>query len=95
MYDIIFIGSDGEQFNKLKSNYPTAKLATDFAMANSMCFTKFFWAIWPDVEINNGFSFDYKVDEYSKDYIHVFKNRQNFDGVCLFPKTAEPAKREI
>jgi len=95
MYDIIFIGSDGEQFGKLKSNYPTAKLAKDFATANSMCFTKFFWAVWPDVEINDSFSFDYKIDEYSKDYIHVFKNRQNFDGVCLFPKKAEPAKREL
>jgi len=95
MYDIIFIGPSGKQFDKLKEKYPTAKLAADIKAAKLMCFTKFFWAIWPDVDIDSSFAFDYKVDDYSKDYIHVFKNRQNFDGICLIPKRAEPSNREI
>lgn len=95
MYDIIFIGSAGKQFDKLKSSYPTAKIATDFQTAKTMCFTKFFWAIWPNINIEDTFKFDYKVDEYSKEYIHIFKNSQNFDGVCLFPKKSQPSSREL
>jgi hypothetical protein len=95
MYDIVFIGSSGKQFDKLKEKYPTAKLASNYMEAKSMCFTKFFWVVWPDVNISDTFDFSYKVDEYSKEYIHVFKNCQNFDGVCLIPKNVEVSEKEL
>jgi len=95
MYDIVFIGSKGNQFNKLKEKFPTAKLAADFNAAKLMCFTKFFWVVWDDLDIDDSFDFSYKPDEYSKDYVHIFKNNKEFDGVCLFPKRIEISNREL
>lgn len=95
MYDIIFIGSSGKQFDKLKQKYPTAKLAADIKAAKTMCFTKFFWVVWPDIDISDKFVFDYKVDDYSSDYIHVFLNGEHRDGVILVPKRAEISEREL
>jgi hypothetical protein len=95
MYDIIFIGSNQEQFQILKEQYPTAKQADNITLAKQMCFTKFFWTVWPDLEVDSNFNFDYEVDDYSQEYIHVFKNCQNFDGLCLFPKNATVSDKEL
>ena len=54
-----------------------------------------FWCVWNDVIIDKDFKFDYTVTEWDNTYIHVFKNKDCFDGICLFPKNVVPTKREI
>ena len=45
---------------------------------------KYFYAIWDDIKVN--YDFDYTVDDYSTDYIHIFKNGKHYDGMYLFLK---------
>jgi hypothetical protein len=37
----------------------------------------------------------YQPDVGSQQYIHVFKNGDYFDGICLFPKNKKVSKREL
>jgi hypothetical protein len=87
MYEIFYISKNPDDgFNKLKFCFPLVKCVTSLDEAKRKSFTKFFWAVWPDLIINEEFKFDYKVSEWDKDYTHVFKNGDFYDGVCLFPK---------
>jgi hypothetical protein len=95
MYDIIFIGSKCARYLDLKSRFPTVKLASTFEEAKKKSFTKFFWVVWPDLIIEKSFNFDYRVDLYDEDYIHVFKNGNYFDGVLLVKKTLTVSSREL
>jgi hypothetical protein len=54
-----------------------------------------FWVVWPDITINDDFNFDYEVDAWSTDYVHVFKNNEFYDGVSLIPKNATISDREL
>lgn len=95
MYDIVYIGSKDSKWDKIKSTFPNAKIASTVTDAQTKIFTKMFWAIWPDIDLIEDFKFDYEVDEWSEDYIHVFLNDKIFDGVCLFPKRCEVSNREL
>jgi hypothetical protein len=96
MYDIIFIGNkEDDSFIKLKERFPLIKSAKDFEDAKRKSFTKFFWVIWNDLIINDDFNFDYEVSEWDKEYVHIFRNANFFDGLCLFPKLKNLSKREI
>jgi hypothetical protein len=97
MYDIFFISSDAssESFISLKERFPLLKLANSFEDAKRRTFTTFFWIVWPDLLINPDFKFDYQVTEWDKSYVHVFKNREFYDGVSLHPKSASVSSREI
>ena len=106
MYDIIFIGhntsSSLETFKKFQEKFPTVKhvindnnIQEAFQLASKKSFTKMFWAVWDDLVIRNDFKFDYKVPEWDEKYIHVFKNAEFYDGVCLFPKSISVNKREL
>lgn len=96
MYDIIFIGTkDHPAFLNLKERFPTAKSATSITEAVSRSFTKLFWVVWPDLDIVQNFKFSYNVPEWDKQYVHVFKNGNYYDGVCLISKTSVPSEREF
>jgi len=95
MYDIIFIGSDSQSYRNLESRFTMLKRAETFDEAKRKSFTKFFWVVWPDVEIEKDFTFDYKVDPYDADYIHIFKNGKFYDGILLVKKTIEISNREL
>jgi hypothetical protein len=95
MYDIIFIGEKNYQWQKLKDRFPSAKYASDFDKASKICFTKFFWAIWNDIDILDSFDFQYIPDAGSQKYIHIFKNKDYYDGVCLVPKKYNFNDKEI
>lgn len=56
--------------------------------------TPMFWAIWNDVELKD-FKFDYQVPAYNHFIVHIFKNANCYDGICLFPKNITYARREI
>ena len=96
MYDIIFIGDNCAQWTSLKTQYPTAKRASEFFKAQKMSMTKMFWAIWPDVTVNKEFDFSYKVPRWEENYTHVFKNGTDYKhGICLLNKHTLVSKNEI
>ena len=97
MYDIVYISHQDpnadENYTALKLRFPMAKRADTFDKAKKKAFTKMFWAVWDNISIDDNFNFSYKPD--NNDYIHVFKNGQFFDGVCLFPKHIKVSDREL
>jgi hypothetical protein len=95
MFDIFYINPKQEDFTKLKERFPLAKQVNNFAEAKQKAFTKMFWVVWNDLVLDVDFKFDYAVPEWDQQYIHIFNNGKHFDGVCLFPKTAMPAEREL
>ena len=95
MYDIIFIGEKNKQWKSAKQRFPLLKHASTLDDAKRICITKMFWVVWPDIIINDNFNFDYEVDAWSTDYVHVFKNNEFYDGVSLIPKNATISDREL
>ena len=95
MYDIIFIGEKNKQWKSAKHRFPLLKHANTLDDAKRICITKMFWVVWPDITINDDFNFDYEVDAWSTDYVHVFKNNKFYDGVSLIPKNATISDREL
>ena len=96
MYDIIFIGSKySNQWKILKNKFVNAKQADNFESAKKKALTKFFWIVPDDVVINSDFYFDYIPDEWSNNYVHVFKNNKYYDGIYLVNKKNPPSEREI
>jgi hypothetical protein len=97
MYDIFFISSDAssESFISLKERFPLLKLANSFEDAKRRTFTTFFWTVWPDLIVDATFNFDYQVPHWDKDYVHVFKNGEYYDGISLQSKTLNVSPREL
>ena len=95
MYDIFFVGKSNDEFQKLKARFPLVKQVNTFSQAKQMSLTKMFWVVWDDIKINLNFDFDYKVPEWDRPYVHVFKNGGHYDGICLFPKTVNVSEREL
>ena len=95
MYDIIFIGNKDDSWYELKERFPTLKNASSLEQAKQISITKMFWVVWPDIVICDNFEFDYVVDDWSTNYVHVFKNNTTYDGVCLVPKSADVTDREL
>lgn len=96
MYDIFFIGQKTDSgWQELKKRYPSSKIATDFSSAQSKVLTKFFWIVWNDIVVCDNFNFSYVPDEWSNDYVHLFKNGEHYDGICLLHKDLHISDREI
>lgn len=95
MYDIFYLGKSCSYFKKLKEKNPLIKIVTTFAEAKKKSLTKFFWVIPSDVVILDSFNFDYTPDKWSQEYIHVFKNSNNWNGVALFPRKSNPTNTEL
>lgn len=95
MYDIIFIGNKNNQWQELKDRFPTIKHANNLEQAKQISITKMFWIVWPDVVVKDDFDFDYVVDDWSNEYVHVFLNSTTYDGICLVPKSADVTEKEL
>jgi len=95
MYDIILINPTVDEYKAFKIKYPIAKKAEDFRHAQKLAMTDFFWVVWNDIDVINTFEFSYVPDQWSKDYIHVFKNKSYFDGIVLVPKNTYVTDNEI
>ena len=80
MYDIFFVGKSNDEFQKLKIKFPLAKQVNTFADAKHKSLTKMFWVVWDDVKITSDFNFGYKIPEWDKQYVHVFKNGDHNDN---------------
>lgn len=97
-YDMFYIGKENNlEYQKLSKKFPEIQLAKDFYEAKEKSTTDFFWFIPDDVLIKDRFRFDYEPDDWSHDYIHIFKNgkKDTSDGVVLFPKNSNPSKKEL
>ena len=101
MYDIFFLSTTAnlEEFYRLKTLYPRIQLVkspTSFAELKNKSFTKMFWVIYDDLSVSDNFDLNkYKVTKWDDMYVHVFKNGEYYDGVCLFPKSLEISQREL
>ena len=102
MYDIFYVSkSEGNvnDWNKIKSKYPFAqqlKNISSYDQIKARAFTKMFWVIWDDVDLDINFNLtEYKATKWDDMYVHVFKNGEHFDGICLFPKSIKISQREF
>lgn len=100
MYDIFYV-SKGEgntkQWTAIKSKYSVAQRLTNiksYEEIRSKSFTKMFWVIWDDVDLTSFNLLDYKATKWDDMYVHVFKNGEHYDGICLFPKALNISQRE-
>ena len=97
MYDIFFVGSTG--WDSFKKTYPNAYRVDkniSYEDLNKKSFTKMFWVIWDDIELNSEFDLNkYQATKWDNMYVHVFKNGEYFDGICLFPKKITITNREF
>ena len=100
MYDIFYVGKgaiDTDTWNDFKSRFPNAQKLENvksFEEVKRRAFTKMFWVVWDYVLVDPNFSFDYRVPKWDEEYVHVFKNGNFYDGICIFPKHARILQRE-
>ena len=105
MYDIVFISYNELNADKnwelLKTRFPSAKrvdgvkgIHQAHIKAAKKCFTKMFWVVDADAELLDDFSFDYEVDKYNLDTVHVWRSENpvndlvyGYGGVKLLPRT--------
>lgn len=101
MYDIFFISTSKikeDDWSRFKNRFPRSQkidFVTSFEQIKSKAFTKFFWVVWSDLNVDPNFDFSYKVLDWDKDYVHVYKNGEYYDGICLIPKSAEFSQKEF
>lgn len=101
MYDIFYISDKTipkSDWIRFKDRFPRAQKienVTSIEDVKKKAFTKFFWIVWNDLLIDLNFNFEYIVPQWDTEYIHVFKNGEHYDGVCLFPKHREISKKEF
>ena len=84
MYDVFLIADKSlyeEDYKRLKQSIPTVKCVKTIEQAQQSCVTKFLWVVYPDLEIDTNFYFDYVPDDWSHDYVHLFLNDNEFDGL--------------
>ena len=100
MYDIFFVGQDNidnNAWNKFKQKFPNAQKvenAKTFNDVSSKSFTKHFWVVWDNITLKEDFKLDYRIPKWDSEYVHVFRNGEFFDGICIFPKNAKVLQRE-
>ena len=98
MYDVFLIADKSlyeEDYKRLKQSIPTVKCVKTIEQAQQSCVTKFLWVVYPDLEIDPNFYFDYVPDDWSHDYVHLFLNDNEFDGISLIPKNLKITQREV
>jgi hypothetical protein len=101
MYDIFYVSKEEgntKDWQTIKSKYPLAQRLThikSYEEIRSKSFTKMFWVIWDDLDLTSFNLLDYKASKWDDMYVHVFKNGEHYDGVCLFPKSLTISQREF
>ena len=89
--EIDIVASNPKPFEKFYINS-----YADYIQALESTTTDMFWVIWNDIILD--FNFDYYVpyyDSFHRNLTHVFKNRDFFDGLCLFSKHTPVSKKEF
>jgi len=71
----------------------TCKTYDDYLRAREISTTDFFYIIWDNLDVK--FNFNYQVPYYEKDLVHVFKNKDYFDGIIIVHKDILLSKKEF
>jgi hypothetical protein len=116
MYDIIFVSrgvGNTAAYDEFKLEHPNALRLTNTntltaacAAARLLCYTSMFWLVTDDVELVDAFDFEWKPEEWDRQYPHVWQNRyadgsvaspyekNEFAGVFLIPTKHVPSAAE-
>jgi hypothetical protein len=106
IYDIFYVSKEkisDIEWQQFRNRFPSAQKIENVKTIDDVkkkSFTKFFWLVWDDVVIAEDFAFDYRVEKWDEDYVHVFKNSCNgaesyISGITLIPKKATILKKEF
>jgi hypothetical protein len=101
MYDIFYISSgsiDADDWKQFRGRFPSAQKIENvktFDDIKRKAFTKFFWIVWNDIVVSDDFLFDYRVTQWDEDYVHVWKNKDYYDGICLASKKHKITTKEF
>lgn len=102
MYDIFFVSKgicDEQAWQSFSQQFPMAQKLNNVAKFSDIkkhAFTKLFWIVWDDVVIEPSFELlKYRASKWDDMYVHVFRNGNNYDGVCLIPKNSNISDREF
>jgi hypothetical protein len=101
MYDLFYVSKvtvNEKIWKTFSQRFPRAQKLENVKTFNdikSKAFTKLFWVVWDDLTVADDFNFEYTVPKWDLEYIHVFKNKDYFDGITLFPKSADFTQREF
>lgn len=88
--EINIVASQPKSYDRFNlSNYD------DYLEATKKTTTNMFWAVWDDVIVDDQFNFNYQVERHNQHIVHVFKNKDFFDGICLMPKNKIVTKKEL
>ena len=101
LYDIFYVSKHHVTENdwlSFRSKFPSSQKIENVKTFNDIkkkAFTKFFWVVWDDVVVADDFNFEYRVSKWDEEYTHVWLNGTTFDGINLFPKTANITQKEF
>lgn len=102
MYDIFYV-SQGliavDKQQQFLAKFPNTQFIENcktFSDISKKSFTKMFWVIWDDLTVRDDFDLlGYRATKWDDRYVHVFKNGEHKDGICLFPKKLPISQREF
>jgi len=100
MYDIFFASRtkiDESVWLEARQRFPRAQKIENIKTFNdvrSKSFTKHFWVVWDHIILRDDWKFEYAIPKWDEEYIHVFKNNDYYDGVCIFHKNHKILQRE-
>lgn len=102
MYDIFFVSkgvANEKIWNDFHDIYPLSVRLDNVNSINDIkekTFTKMFWIVWDDVILDENFDLkSYRATKWDDMYVHIFKNKEWYDGVCLIPRQLEISKKEF
>jgi hypothetical protein len=101
IYDIFYVSRQEvnvESWQQFRQRFPSAQKIENVKTLDDIkkkSFTKFFWVVWDDLVVSDNFLFDYRVENWDEEYIHVWKNDKVYDGICLFSKTVSVTQKEF
>jgi hypothetical protein len=101
IYDIFYVSKsviNDAEWKQFRNRFPSAQKVENVKTLDDIkkkSFTKFYWVVWDDLIIADDFAFDYRVEKWDAEYIHVFLNGTVRDGICLFPKSASIIQKEF
>jgi len=101
IYDIFYVSRfviNDSKWKQFRSRFPSAQKVENVKMLDDIkkkSFTKFYWVVWDDLVVSDNFLFDYRIPVWDESYIHVWKNDQVYDGICLFSKNISVTQKEF
>ena len=101
LYDIFYVSKQDileSDWSNFRSRFPSSQKIENVKTFNDIkkkAFTKFFWVVWDDLVVADDFNFEYRISKWDEEYIHVWLNGKTFDGINLFPKSANISQKEF